>query len=558
MSEHIRPTSQQGTPRRTASSARPASTSRPAAGTRTGTAPRTASGTRSAGGTKTSSTVRTGNASRTGALHTTLKKPAPKRKPARKQLFGYDLETIIALALIVVVAVGIVTLAVVGIKHYSDRHTTKVPLEVANIYAEQTQTPLDPQQNPAVQTSDGQNATGEQPVVSQTPTPAQTSSNVVLPGGKTLRSATIRTVGDFVIDTKLLASAKNDATRNGSEYPYDFSSMLSMISDTMKNADFTVANVDGSMGGKSHYKYGYSGYPQFNTPEYLLFNLVDSGVDMLTLANNHMLDGWFDGLMDEIKNVELVGLKYVGANKSKEDKESPHIVEINGIKVGMMNYTVDLNSMDQQKSLDKRALEFGVNAVKNSNAPADAKRLRDAGADVIVCFMHWGTEYTSSPSNDQKNLAQKLVKAGVDVIMGGHPHVVQPAEWLSGTNQFGEMQRTLCIYSVGNYLSEHGIVKNKNTGESCYCNGGVIFDFTIQERGDGTFEITAPSYLPVYVWANGDDIRGYSYRLLPAGKYISQNSRPSGMSENDFSAMRLSYQYQLNVMSRGVGTEIFN
>ena len=111
---------------------------------------------------------------------------------------------------------------------------------------------------------------------------------------------------------------------------------------------------------------------------------------------------------------------------------------------------------------------------------------------------------------------------------------------------------------MGNYLSEHGIVKNKNTGESCYCNGGVIFDFTIQERGDGTFEITAPSYLPVYVWANGDDIRGYSYRLLPAGKYISQNSRPSGMSENDFSAMRLSYQYQLNVMSRGVGTEIFN
>ena len=85
----------------------------------------------------------------------------------------------------------------------------------------------------------------------------------------------------------------------------------------------------------------------------------------------------------------------------------------------------------------------------------------------------------------------------------------------------------------------------------------MIFDFTIQERGDGTFEITAPSYLPVYVWSNGDDIRGYSYRLLPAGKYISQNSRPTGMNDNDFNAMRLSYQYQLNVMSRGVGTEIF-
>ncbi len=501
------------------------------------------------------SAVRAGTSTRTGTSSQTVKKtaasgtrrPAAKRKaPARKQLLGFDMETVIALALIAVVLIAIIALAVVGIKRCSDRNTTQVVVDVANIHPEETAQII------LANATQSPGDTGE----TVTAQPAQTVVSAPV-GTKTLRSATIRTVGDFVIDTKLLASGKVDAGRIGSQYPYDFSSMLSLISDSMKNADFTVANVDGSMGGKSHYKYGYSGYPQFNTPEYLLFNLVDSGVDMLTLANNHMLDGWYDGLMDEIKNVELVGLKYVGANKSLADKESPHIVEINGIKVGFMNYTVDLNSMDQQKALDKRALEFGVNAVKNSDAPADAKRLRDAGADVIVCFMHWGTEYTSAPTTDQKNLATKLVKAGVDVIMGGHPHVVQPAQWLSDTNQFGEQQRTLCVYSVGNYLSEHKVVKNKNTGEQCYCDGGVIFDFTIQERGDGSFEITAPSYLPVYVWSTGDDVKGYSYRIIFPGKYVKQNKRPAGMNESDFAAMALSYQYQVEIMKRGVGTELF-
>ncbi len=482
------------------------------------------------------------NASRTArGSYNGAARPVQRKGRRRKTLFGIDIETLLALALIVVILAGIITLSVIGIKKLIKNNTTVVNYEVsANITPEETPVPENyyttPEPTQAVSNQDGYVVTAP----TSTPYVASVSG---------LRSARIRTVGDFVMSKNMLSSGKNYASSNGTRYPYSFMGMLSQISTVMQNADFTVANVDGSMGGKSHYKYGYSGYPQFNTPEYLMLDLVDCGVDMLTLANNHMLDGWYDGLIDEINNCDKAGLKHVGANRSAEEKAKPVIFEINNIKVGFMNYTMDLNSMDKQSALDPRALQFAVNAVKNSNANNDAKALREAGADVIVCYMHWGAEYYSTPNDNQKKLATNLVKAGVDIIVGGHPHVVQKAEWLSGTNQFGEMQKTLCVYSLGNFLSEHDWVNNKNTGERVACNGGIIFDFTIQEKADGSFEIVAPEYLPVYVWKTADN-----YIVLNAASYVQNGTKPSGMTSAQYQDMVDSYNFQVKVMSTGVGS----
>ncbi|MBR6007487.1 MAG: CapA family protein [Clostridia bacterium] len=474
--------------------------------------------------------------------YTGAARPLKRKGRRKKTLFGLDLETLVALALILVVLAAIITLSVIGIKGLIKKNTKVANYEVsANISPVQTPVPEGYENTPEpTQSAVGQ---PDDPAVTPTPTPYVSSVSG-------LRSARIRTVGDFVMDKNILDSGKSYASANNYKYPYNFSGMLSYISSAMQNADFTVANVDGSMGGKSHYKYGYSGYPQFNTPEYLMLDLVDCGVDMLTLANNHMLDGWFDGLMDEIAKCEKAGLKHVGANRSAQEKATPVIFEINNIKVGFMNYTVSLNSMETAKGLDSRALEFGVNAVRNSNAAKDAKALREAGADVIVCYMHWGKEYYSTPDDDQKSLARNLVKAGVDIIVGGHPHVVQKAEWLSGTNQFGEPQKTLCVYSLGNFLSEHDWVKNKD-GERVACNGGIIFDFTIQEKADGSFEIMAPEYLPVYVWQTGG-----SYVVLNAAAYVQNGTKPNGMTSSQYQEMVDSYNFQVKVMSAGVGTLI--
>ncbi|MBQ1258279.1 MAG: CapA family protein [Clostridia bacterium] len=358
---------------------------------------------------------------------------------------------------------------------------------------------------------------------------------------RSLKSATIRFAGDFVIHEPIFKSAERLARSGNSAHDYDFAPMLDPIRAAMRNADFTVTNIDGCLGKKDLEKYRYSGYPAFVTPHHILYALKDASVDMLTLANNHMLDIWYSGLMNTIDNAESFGFHYIGASRTQEERNTPVILEVNGIRIGFLNYTKDLNSMDRQASLDKRAMQFAVHAIKNSDCMADAKRLKEAGADVIVCYMHWGTEYEPEPDQNQKAYAEKLVEAGVDVIVGGHPHVVQRAEWLRGVNQFGETQETLCLYSLGNFLSFQ---------RSRYRDGGIIFEFTVREQADGSFRIVEPGYLPTWVWVTGAREK-YDFKVLNIADFIE--NRPEGMTDKDFQQMMESYRDSIAAMSKGVG-----
>ncbi len=356
-----------------------------------------------------------------------------------------------------------------------------------------------------------------------------------------LKSATVRSIGDFVIHTEVYESAKRLADSGNADDPYDFAPMLDPVRAVMGNADFTVTNVDGCIEGRDSDKYGYSGYPVFNTPRYLLNALKDNSVDMLTLANNHMLDFWLSGLLNTISHVEEADFLHIGASRTQEERNAPVIYEVNGIKIGFLNYTKDLNSMDRQASLDKRAMQFAVHAIKNSDCMADAKKLKEAGADVIVCYMHWGTEYALKPDANQKAFAEKLMESGVDVIIGGHPHVVQYAEWLKGTNQFGQEQETLCLYSLGNFLSFQRLR---------YRDGGIIFEFTIQEQADGSYRIVDPGYLPTWVWVTGARDE-YDFKVLNIADCIE--NRPEGMTGKDYQQMMESYTDSIDAMSKGVG-----
>ena len=356
-----------------------------------------------------------------------------------------------------------------------------------------------------------------------------------------LKSATIRFTGDFVIHEPIFKSAEKLARRGESEHAYDFAPMLDPIRSAMANADFTVVNIDGCLGKKDLPKYRYSGYPAFLTPHHILYALKDCSVDMLTLANNHMLDSWYSGLMNTIDNADSFGFHFVGASRTQEERNTPVICDINGIRIGFLNYTKDLNSMDRQSALDKRAMQYAVHAIQNSDCMADARRLKDAGADVIVCYMHWGAEYDLEPDQNQISYAEKLVEAGVDVIIGGHPHVVQNAKWLTGVNQFGEAQETLCLYSLGNFLSYQRLR---------YRDGGIIFEFTIEEQPDGSYRITEPGYLPTWVWVTGarDD---YDFKVVNIEKCIK--NRPEEMTDEDYQKMLESYNDSIAAMSKGVG-----
>lgn len=326
-----------------------------------------------------------------------------------------------------------------------------------------------------------------------------------------LRSATICSIGDFVIHDAILDSARQ---ADGS---YDFLPMLSYINECMGAADFTVANVDGPMGGAG--ERGYRGYPQFNTPPVLIGALLDAGVDMLTLSNNHALDTYFSGLKAEIENCEAYGMDHVGGARTQEEHDQPVIRNINGISVGFLNYTQFANTMEQY--CEKAASVYGINFAGRADFDGDVARLREAGADVVVAYMHWGAEYQRSADSTQKKYAKMLVEAGCDVIIGGHPHVVQPAYWLTGTRHSdGGEQRTLCVFSLGNFLSDQ---------RKQYRDGGILFEFTIQETEDGQFEITSPRYIPTYVWRCGSKSSGYTYRVLPCEAWLW--TPPEGMDD---------------------------
>ena len=341
-----------------------------------------------------------------------------------------------------------------------------------------------------------------------------------------LRSATIRMAGDVIIDTEML-----DACYDKASGTYNFDPYFSLIGDTLSSADYTMINIEASL---RKGKYGYSGYPQFTTPPVILNVIKKYGVDMVTMCNNHMLDAYCDGLVESVGLVEAAGLDHIGGFVDKADSESPEIYEINGIKVGFVTYTHSTNTME--KYCDERAA-YLVHYFKNSNCASDIAKARAAGAEVVVAVTHWGDEYKRAPESTTRKYAQALVAAGADVIIGGHPHMVQPAEYVTVTNANGESRTALCLYSLGNFLSQHRIQ---------YTDSGVVFEFTIQENSDGTFSITEPGYVPVYVWtfknSNGDD----DYRVLAMG--ASLENRPEGMSDDQYNHMKECLQETFEVM----------
>ncbi|MEG1515067.1 MAG: CapA family protein [Clostridia bacterium] len=343
------------------------------------------------------------------------------------------------------------------------------------------------------------------------------------------RSAVIRSIGDIVAHKPILKSVYDAGSKD-----YDFAPVFENIASSMGDADYTVLNVDGPLGGKKFA--AYRGYPQFNTPPHLLNALSANGVDMLTLANNHALDTYFDGLIGTIDNVEKVGLAHLGAYRTQEEHDAPTVVNIGGIGVGFLNYTVSTNGM--AKKSDAAATQYGLRMVSNSDAPADISAARSAGAEIVVVYMHWGEEYQREVSPDLKKMAGKLVAAGADVVIGGHQHVVLPCEWVNATGSDGQARTGLVLYGMGNFLSDQ---------RERYKDSGIIFEFTLQDNpSSGKVEVLNPRYVPTYV-DRVEEGKAYQYRVYPCGAAL--DNRPADLSNAAFQRMQQVVQELSQVFS---------
>ena len=371
-------------------------------------------------------------------------------------------------------------------------------------------------------------AVTDEPVATDAPVATDEPVQQTTSGSRTAR---IRAIGDVIIDETMLENGEI------SDDVYDFSPLFELVGDVMADADWTMINIEASL--RKH-KYGYMGFPQFSTPHSILEDLKEVGVDMLTMCNNHALDGYYDGLKMSLDYADAAGLAHVGAYRSQKEYDTPEIYDINGIKVGMLNYTQYTNGMAEKS--DKEATIYGMRLMQGADYEGDIAKLKAAGAEFVITIMHWGEEYMRQPENATVSVSRRLVAAGADLVIGGHPHVVQPAQYVTETMADGTNNTALVVYSIGNFVSEH------RHESMAYTDNGVIFDFTLQENAAGEIELVDPNVIPIYMWqiSNGGN---YQYRAVASGDYL--DSPIEGMNNSQYERMKASYR-EIEALMGGV------
>lgn len=230
-----------------------------------------------------------------------------------------------------------------------------------------------------------------------------------------------------------------DAARDGKTY--DYHQCFESIAPIVKAADYAVVNLETPVGDGRH-----SGYPCFYAPAEFADALADAGFDMMLTANNHTLDRGARGLKSTVNHLDAKGLDHVGtyASDSARAAALPIVKDIAGFKVGFVNCTYGTNGITPRDGVV-------VDHIDRQRIKADVEAARAAGAELIVVAVHWGDEYHLLPNNSQRYLADYLEAIGVDMIIGGHPHVIQPMEFRP--NRYHPERNVLIVYSLGNFIS---------------------------------------------------------------------------------------------------------
>lgn len=249
----------------------------------------------------------------------------------------------------------------------------------------------------------------------------------------------ISAVGDIMMhNTQLEAGAQPGGI-------YDYASFFRYVKPLLSVADITIGNLETTFAGKEA---GYSGYPAFNSPAVLAENLQDAGFDVLTTANNHCLDKGTAGLINTLDTLDAAGLSHTGTFRSAEEREQLLIIEKKGIKTAVLAYTYGVNGPGPAANKS-----YLVNYMQAEKMIADIKKARSAGVQVVVISLHFGQEYQNEPNAEQRRIVQILFNEGADIILGHHPHVLQPA-YVYHYEEAGGFKDKAVVYSLGNFISD--------------------------------------------------------------------------------------------------------
>ncbi|HFI2472321.1 TPA: CapA family protein [Streptococcus suis] len=306
-------------------------------------------------------------------------------------------------------------------------------------------------------------------------------------GENEVRTARIMAHGDLLYHLPILRGAEQV---DGS---YDFSENFTYVKPWIEQADFAIADFEGTISPDTE----LAGYPLFNAPGMVASNIRDAGYDLVDLAHNHILDSHLSGLVSTVHTFREAGVDTVGVYAEGNRSTAPlYIREVNGIRIAVLAYAYGFNGLEvllSQEEYDGYLSDFNLEKMQAEIERAEKE------ADVTIVMPQTGVEYQLEPTEEQTSIYHQMVDWGADIVFGGHPHVVEPAEILEKDGQ-----RKLIIYSMGNFLSNQRIESMEDTPNAQWTERGVLMDLTIQKENGQTSIQTAQAH-PTWVnrWSKG-------------------------------------------------------
>lgn len=320
----------------------------------------------------------------------------------------------------------------------------------------------------------------------------------------------IVSLGNLIIHQSQINGAKNE---NG----YDFSPSFQYIKEMVSEADISLGILEGALAGGEP-----TGYPIFNSPDEVIDSLRDTGIDVVNYANNHIYDYDDEGLQRTIEITKEKGLDVLGV-KSTEEEKSYLVKEVDGVKIGFVSYVFETETINGYKTINSNPVSinsenlintFNYNDLESfyNRIASEISAMKAEGVEFIIASMHWGEEYNTYIEATQNEIAKKLNELGVDIILGGHPHVIQPYEIIC--NESGHS--TFVIYSQGNSLSnqseqEIGVAESED---------GIMIKFTLEKK-DGNVSLKEYKIIPTWVYKEEKGDGTYYHKIIPVEEALA-------------------------------------
>lgn len=331
-------------------------------------------------------------------------------------------------------------------------------------------------------------------------------------------------VGDLMCHATQLSYAQVDSNS------FDFKPCFAKVKPIFEESDFVMGNLETVVAGQER---GYLGYPVFNTPVEYLDALKYAGFDLIITANNHATDQGKEGIINTAENIKMSGLKYSGTNIALNDINAIQLFRSNEISFAVLSYTYGINL----KNLDNEDM-YMVNFIDTRRIRRDIYRARNEGAEIVILFFHFGKEYADEPNEYQKDIVSKSIDYGADIIIGSHPHTLQPIEFFKTNN--AKLDTGFVAYSLGNFISNQ---------RWRYSDCGAILNFELEKNVyTNKIRLASVDFIPIWVFKGNNGLSNV-FEVLPTSKYAHSGSL-NYLSEEDLLLMQQSLTDTREILNR--------